>query len=70
MKIKVYKKFNGKWELVRVIYPNDFEIERQLWSNGFILNEVVIRHGEHCEFIKFSKIRKWFNTITVWEKEK
>lgn len=70
MKIKVYKKFNGKWMLSRIVYPNDFEIERNLYPNGFSINEVVIRHGEHCEFIEFSKMRKWFDTITVWEKGK
>lgn len=70
MKIKVYKKFNGKWTLSRIVYSNDFEIERQLWPTGLVLNEVVIRHGEHREFINFSKIRRWFNTITVWEKGK
>ena len=70
MKIKVYRKFNGKWTLSRIVYPNDFEIERHLYPNGFGINEVVIRHGERCEYIEFSKIREWFNTITVWEKEK
>ena len=70
MKIKVYKKFNGKWMLSRIVYPNDFEIERSVWPNGFVLNEVIIRHGEHCEYIKFSKMRVWFNTITIWEKGK
>ena len=70
MKIKVYRKFNGKWTLFRIVYSNDFVIERQLCSNPFSLNEVVIRHGERCEYIKFSKMRRWFNTITVWEKGK
>ena len=70
MKIKVYKKFNGKWMLSRTVYSNDFEIECQLWPTGLILNELVIRHGERCEYMAFSKIRKWFNTITVWEKGK
>lgn len=70
MKIKVYKKFNGKWVLSRIVYSDDFEIERQLWPTALVLNELVIRHGERCEYIVFSKIRKWFDTITVWEKVK
>ena len=70
MKIKVYRKFNGKWALSRIVHSNDFEIERRLCPNAFSLNEVVIRHGERCEYIEFSKIREWFNTITVWEKGK
>ena len=70
MKIKVYRKFNGKWALSRIVHSNDFEIVRHLYPNGFGINEVVIRHGERCEYIEFSKIKEWFNTITVWEKGK
>lgn len=70
MKIKVYKKFNDKWMLSRVIYSNNFEIDYISFPNGYGINQVVVHVGDCCDYIEFSKIRKWFNTVTVWERRK
>ena len=69
MKIKVYKKFNGKWALSRVVYSNNFEIDYRSFPNGCSINQVVVHVGDYCDYIEFSKIRRWLNTITVWEKD-